>query len=130
MKRWLLGPVLALCAAWLATCETAPPPPSDDDGPRTRLVQVASNGWHTAIVVPAPALAATGLLPEAADFPGRRVSRIRLGGSHLLPGEGEDARHDPRRRAGPDPGGHAHGRAVPTHWRSGVSVLEVVHCWR
>ena len=70
MKRWLLGPVLALCAAWLATCETAPPPPSDDDGPRTRLVQVASNGWHTAIVVPAPALAATGLLPEAADFPG------------------------------------------------------------
>ena len=69
MRRWLLGPALALCAAWLATCESAPPPPPDDHGPRTRLIQVASNGWHTAIVVPAPALAATGLLPEAADFP-------------------------------------------------------------
>ena len=68
MRRWLLGPALALCAAWLATCERAPPPA--DDGPRTHLVRVASNGWHTAIVVPGPALAATGLLPEAADFPG------------------------------------------------------------
>lgn len=71
MRRWLIGPALALCAALLATCETAPPPLApDDDSPRTRLIQVASNGWHTAIVVPAPALAATGLLPEAADFPG------------------------------------------------------------
>ena len=69
MKRWLLGPALALCALWLATCETAPPPPPDDDAPRTRSIQVTSNGWHTAIVVPAPAIAATDLLPEAADFP-------------------------------------------------------------
>ena len=69
MRRWLLGPALMLCAAWLATCETAPPPPSGDGGPRSRLIQVASNGWHTAIVVPAPDLAATGLLPETADFP-------------------------------------------------------------
>ncbi len=30
---------------------------------------MVSNGWHTAIVAPQPALAATGLLPEAADFP-------------------------------------------------------------
>ena len=69
MRRWLLGPALAVCAALLATCETAPPPPPDDDGPRSRLIQVASNGWHAAIVVPAPALADTGLLPETADFP-------------------------------------------------------------
>ena len=69
MKRWLLWPALALCAAWLATCETAPPLPSGDDGPRTHPIRVASNGWHTAIIVPAPALDATGLLPEAADFP-------------------------------------------------------------
>ena len=69
MKRWLLWPALAFCAAWLAACETAPPLPSGDNGPRTHPIQVASNGWHTAIVVPAPALAATGLLPEAADFP-------------------------------------------------------------
>ena len=70
MRRWLIGPALAVCALWLATCETAPHPPADDDAPRTRLIQVASNGWHTAIVVPAPALADTGLLPEAKDFPG------------------------------------------------------------
>ena len=70
MRRWLIGPALALCAALLATCETAPPPiKPDDSGPRTQLIQVASNGWHAAIVVPAPALADTGLLPEAADFP-------------------------------------------------------------
>ena len=70
MRRWLIGPALALCAALLATCENAPPPiPPNDSGPRTHLIQVASNGWHTAIVVPAPALAATGLLTEAADFP-------------------------------------------------------------
>ena len=71
MRRWLIGPALALCAALLATCETAPPPIApDDDAPRTHVIQVASNGWHTAIVVPAPALASTGLLPEAEDFPG------------------------------------------------------------
>ena len=69
MRRWLTGPALALCALWLATCETAPPPPADNDAPRTRIIQVASNGWHTAIVVPAPALADTGLLPEAEDYP-------------------------------------------------------------
>ena len=74
MRRWLLGPALVLCAVWLAACETAPAlAPAlalDEDGPRTHLVQVASNGWHTAIVVPAHALAAAGSLPEAADFPG------------------------------------------------------------
>ncbi|MDD9991577.1 MAG: DUF2459 domain-containing protein [Rhodospirillales bacterium] len=70
MRRWLIGPALALCALWLATCETAPPIAPDDGGPRTHVIQVASNGWHTAIVVPAPGLADTGLLPEAEDFPG------------------------------------------------------------
>ncbi|MDE0203400.1 MAG: DUF2459 domain-containing protein [Rhodospirillaceae bacterium] len=80
MKRWLIGPALALCAALLATCETAPPPIApDDDGPRTRLIQVASNGWHTAIVVPAPAFAATGLLPEAEDFPRARFLEFGWG---------------------------------------------------
>ena len=72
MRRWLIGPALALCAALLATCETAPPPiaPDDDGTAHPYVIQVASNGWHTAIVVPAPALASTGLLPEAEDFPG------------------------------------------------------------
>ncbi|MDE0120024.1 MAG: DUF2459 domain-containing protein [Bdellovibrionales bacterium] len=40
-----------------------------EEGPRPHLVYVVSNGWHTAIVVSAPALVATGVLPEAADFP-------------------------------------------------------------
>lgn len=70
MRRWLLAPALALCAAWLVTCETVPPPLADANAPRPHLVRVVSNGWHTAIVMPAPALTATGLLPEAADFPG------------------------------------------------------------
>ena len=71
MRRWLIAPALALCAAWLATCESAPlPPPADPNAPRPHVIRVASNGWHTAIVVPAPALRATALLPGAADFPG------------------------------------------------------------
>ena len=61
--------MLMLSVTWLAACETVLPP-EDDVGPRTRLVHVASNGWHAAIVVPAPALVATGALPEAADFSG------------------------------------------------------------
>jgi uncharacterized protein (TIGR02117 family) len=43
--------------------------PPVDDGPRIHVAHVVSNGWHTAIVVPGPKLVATGLLPEAADFP-------------------------------------------------------------
>ncbi|MCY4406199.1 MAG: DUF2459 domain-containing protein [Rhodospirillaceae bacterium] len=88
MRRWLIGPALALCAALLATCETAPPPIApDDEGPRTHLIQVASNGWHTAIVVPAPAHAATGLLPEAADFPGARFLEFGWGDRVYYPAE-------------------------------------------
>ena len=88
MRRWLIGPALALCAALLTTCETAPPPIApDDEGPRTRVIQVASNGWHTAIVVPAPALAATGLLPEAADFPGAGFLEFGWGDRVYYPAE-------------------------------------------
>ena len=39
------------------------------DPPRTHLIHVASNGWHTAIIVPAPPLIATDALPEVVDFP-------------------------------------------------------------
>ena len=87
MRRWLFWPVLALCAVWLATCETAAPPLTDDHGPRNRLVQVASNGWHAAIVVPAPALAATGLLPEAADFPDAAFLEFGWGDRVYYPAE-------------------------------------------
>ena len=59
-------PVFIFSVIWLAACETVLPPEST--GPRTHIVHVASNGWHTAIIVSAPALVATDILPEAADF--------------------------------------------------------------
>ena len=94
MRRWLFWPALALCAVWLATCETAPPPPPDDHGPRNRLVKVASNGWHTAIIGPASAIAAIGLLPESADFPdaayGRSQGLPRIGGAFGVDVLGDD----------------------------------------
>ena len=87
MRRWQLGPALALCAVLLATCETAPPPPAVDDGPRTRLIHVASNGWHTAIIVPAAAVVATGTLPEAADFPDAKHLEFGWGDRTYYPAE-------------------------------------------
>ena len=65
LRCWLL---LMLSVTWLAACGETVLPPEDVVGPRTRLVHVTSNGWHTAIVVPAPALVAIGVLPEVADF--------------------------------------------------------------
>ena len=87
MRRWLLGPALALCTVLLATCESAPPPAVTDDGPRTRLIHVASNGWHTAIVVPAAAVAAIGALPEAADFPDAKYLEFGWGDRTYYPAE-------------------------------------------
>ena len=66
LKCW---PWLILSFIWLTACGTTDLPPRDV-GPRTRLIYVTSNDWHTAIVVPAPALIATNALPETADFPG------------------------------------------------------------
>jgi uncharacterized protein (TIGR02117 family) len=53
----------------LAACTAAVPPPAADEGLRTHTVRAISNGWHTAIVVERVDLVATGLLPEADDFP-------------------------------------------------------------
>ena len=50
-----------------------------EEGPRPHLVYVVSNGWHTAIVVSAPNLAATDLLPEVADFPGAQFLEFGWG---------------------------------------------------
>lgn len=55
---------LAFCA-WFVACDSLPP---KDMGSDAHLIHVASNGWHTAIIVPTPALVATKALPEAADF--------------------------------------------------------------
>ena len=65
MKRLIAALPVLLCAA----CTDSSPLPPADDGPRVHTIQVLSNGWHTAIVVPRPKVMATGLLPEAEDFP-------------------------------------------------------------
>jgi uncharacterized protein (TIGR02117 family) len=57
-----------LCAGWIVACASDTPLGPSDDGPRTQLVHVFSNGWHTAIIVPRGDLVETGLLPEADDF--------------------------------------------------------------
>ena len=61
-----------LCIAVLFSCDSNGASYTEESvvGPRTHLIHVASNGWHTAIIVPAPALVATKALPEAADFSG------------------------------------------------------------
>ena len=59
---------MALFALLLSGCKSVPP--IRDTGPHTRLIHITSNGWHTAIVVPAPALVATGVIPELEDFSG------------------------------------------------------------
>jgi len=69
MRPPIAGLAWLVCAAWLAACTAAPPLPPADSGPRIHTVRVVSNGWHTAIVVSWAKVAATGLLPEAADFP-------------------------------------------------------------
>lgn len=60
--------VLAFSVVWFVACETVSSPSTEDTSPRIGLIYVISNGWHTAIVVPAPALVATAALPELADF--------------------------------------------------------------
>ena len=63
--RWL---TVLLSLLLLTSCKTVPP--IRDTGPHTRLIHVTSNGWHTAIVVPASALVTTGAIPELEDFSG------------------------------------------------------------
>lgn len=68
LRYWM---ALVLSVTGLASCGSSREsvlPPKENTGPRTRLVHVISNSWHTAII--APAIVATGALPEAADFSG------------------------------------------------------------
>lgn len=69
MRRATAASAWLVCAIWLTACATVAPLPPPDHGPRTHAVRVVSNGWHTAIVVGRAELVATGLLPEADDFP-------------------------------------------------------------
>lgn len=64
---------------WLAACVGAPPLPPVDEGPRVHSIQIVSNGWHAAIVVDRDALAQSGELPEAADFPQARFLEFGWG---------------------------------------------------
>ncbi len=60
------------CCVWagcLAACAAVPPLPPPDPGPRSHAVSVVRNGEHTAIVISRAEVTATGLLPEADDFP-------------------------------------------------------------
>lgn len=68
-----------VCAAWLTACAAVAPLPPADQGPRSHAVRVVSNGWHTAIVIGRAELIATGLLPEADDFPQARFLEFGWG---------------------------------------------------
>ena len=58
-----------VCAVWLAVYTAAVSSPLAAQAPRSHSVAVVSNGWHAAIVIGRAELVATGLLPEADDFP-------------------------------------------------------------
>lgn len=88
-----LIPVAALVTLLLAACSAAPPAPpiSVDTGPRVHELQVVSNGWHTAIVLAAAEVAATRLLPEAADFPAARYLEFGWGDRKYYPARNPSA---------------------------------------
>ena len=69
MIRLAFQLVWVVCFAGLAACAGHHRAPPGDRGERAEVVRVVSNGWHTAITVPRERVIATGLLPEAADFP-------------------------------------------------------------
>ena len=81
-SRWL---TVVLSVVLLTGCKTVPA--IKDTGPRTRLIYVTSNGWHTAIVVPAPALATTGAIPEVEDFSGAAFLEFGWGDRTYYPAE-------------------------------------------
>jgi uncharacterized protein (TIGR02117 family) len=85
MTRPIVALAWLICTGWLAACAVVPPLPPADDGPRIHTVSVVSNGWHTAIVVPRTKLAATGLLPEAGDFPHARFLEFGWGDREYYP---------------------------------------------
>ena len=75
--------MVALFVLLLSGCKSVPP--IRDTGPHTRLIHVTSNGWHTAIVLPAPALVATGAIPELEDFSGAAFLEVGWGDRTYYP---------------------------------------------
>ena len=82
LRGWL---AVVLAALLLTGCQTVPP--AKDTGPYTRRVHVTSNGWHTAIVVPAPDLVTAGAIPEVEDFPGAAFLEFGWGDRTYYPAE-------------------------------------------
>lgn len=91
----------AVCAAWLlicsavllaAACRSSPHVASPGEtaaaspgaGEATVAIYVASNGWHSAIVVPSAALP-PGAFPEAGDFPGAPYLSFGWGDAEYFP---------------------------------------------
>lgn len=92
----------AVCTAWLpaaaamvlaAACQSASPSPASDrtaplGGPEAGAaavaVSVASNGWHTVIVIPRAAVP-PGTLPEAGDFPDAAYLSFGWGDAEYFP---------------------------------------------
>jgi uncharacterized protein (TIGR02117 family) len=88
--RSITGVLAALvAAAWLAACAALPAPPAaplaQDEGPLDRAVFVVSNGWHAGIVIAASEITASGLIPEAADFPGAAFYEFGWGDREYYP---------------------------------------------
>jgi uncharacterized protein (TIGR02117 family) len=69
MRRAISALTWLIAATWLAACAAAAPLPAAKPEARAQSVRVVSNGWHTAIVIGRAEAVATGLLPEAGDFP-------------------------------------------------------------
>lgn len=65
----MLRGILVVAATWLAACTPEPTFSSSSDGPPAATIFVASNGWHTSIVLPAAMVRATGMAAEIAAFP-------------------------------------------------------------
>lgn len=69
MKRLISALTWLLTAGLLAACAATPPPQPVDHAPPTRAVHVVGDSWHTSIVIARSEIVATGLVPEAGDFP-------------------------------------------------------------
>ncbi len=82
-QRWVVW-TLGLVISAAAIAET--PPPTRSEG-LTYAVRVMSNGWHTAIIVSRQDVVATGLLPEAGDFPDAVYLEFGWGDREYYPAE-------------------------------------------
>lgn len=118
--------VTFLSVLWLAGCVAVPALPPDADGPRSHAVQVMSNGWHTAIIVTRDEVSATGLLPEAADFPQADFLEFGWGDREYYPADETTLGLTLRAALVPTPAVmHVAGRTEVPEPREGREVVEM-----